>query len=178
MSKKPSYIDFNHEKFQKKLATKYYIKGEIGVLSYKYSKKISNHWKFKTPELAKISSNKIYEIFKKNLEKSYNYFLKGDKNNLIKYFIRADICRKFIQMGYTRAMRYYYHKDGKKWDYKVVDGEKKWYILPYDYDKEKKISANIFKKYLKKIINDKIYILIKNFFIKNANKIKFDYTSI
>ena len=142
--KKPSYIDFDHAKYKKLLASKYIIKGEIGVLSYPYSKQIHKYWRFKTPDLALKSAKKIYNIFLQNL---------NSKRSWSNKFVRADICRKFLQMGYTRSMRYYYHKSGKKW--KKIGNS--WKILPYDYDPVKKISANIFKKYLNKALKNKNY---------------------
>ncbi len=126
---KPSYIDFDTEAYKKRLS-RYTLKGEIGVLSYPYSKKIHKYWKFKNNVLALESAKKIYQLFKENLLIANS---SGTKRK-IKYFIRADICRKFLQMGYTRSMRYYYHKSGKKWGKK----NRSWYILPNDYDDEKK----------------------------------------
>lgn len=56
MSKRPSYIDFDHKSYRKLLASRYIIKGESGVLSYPYSKKIHRYWRFKTPAIALISA--------------------------------------------------------------------------------------------------------------------------
>jgi hypothetical protein len=155
---KPSYIDFDHAKYKNKLKT-YSLRGEVGVLSYKYSKQISKYWKFKNKDLALNSAKKIYAIFKDNLLIATN---SKDSKDKIKYFIRADICRKFLQMGYTRSMRYYYHKDGKKWTYK----KGKWHTLPNNYDYEKKESANIFKEYWQKSIKLESYIKLKKYFKK------------
>ena len=33
-----------------------------------------------------------------------------------KDFVGMDMCRKFLEMGFTRARRYANHKDGKKYD--------------------------------------------------------------
>ena len=33
----------------------------------------------------------------------------------IKDFIGMDMCRKFLEMGFTRARRYANHRDGKKY---------------------------------------------------------------
>ena len=38
-----------------------------------------------------------------------SYKRKGD-------FIGMDMCRKFLEMGFTRARRYANHKDGKKYN--------------------------------------------------------------
>ena len=61
------------------------------------------YWKLNTPEVAKESSEKIYEIFLKSLE-----------NN---DFVGADIVRKYLQMGFTRSTHYtadIFSKNGKK----------------------------------------------------------------
>ena len=38
----------------------------------------------------------------------------------LKDFIGMDMCRKFLEMGFTRARRYANHRDGKKYDSKDV----------------------------------------------------------
>lgn len=168
---KPSYIDFDHKKYKEKLKT-YTTKGEVGVLSYNYSKIISKYWRFKTPELAKQSANKIYNIFLNHMDKLKNYLDLVNQNKpskrVINIFIKADICRKFLQMGYTRSMRYYYHKSGQKW--KKVNN--KWIQLPKDYNKEKYDSAMIFKYYLNKAKANKVYIQVKNYFNKLPQEFK------
>ena len=78
-------------------------RGEQGVLLVEpYKSEILPHWRFATPEIAKVSSEKIYQLF-------LDYIAQGD-------FVGADMARKFIQMGYTRARRYANHKGGKKYD--------------------------------------------------------------
>ena len=78
-------------------------RGEQGVLLVRpYTNTICNHWRFKTPNEAIISSNKIYTMYE-------DYLNDGD-------FIGLDMCRKFLEMGFTRARRYANHNDGKKYD--------------------------------------------------------------
>ena len=78
-------------------------KGEQGVLLVEpYKSEILPFWRFKTPEIAKDSSTKIYELFLKYV---------GEKD-----FVGADMARKFLQMGYTRARRYANHKSGQKYE--------------------------------------------------------------
>lgn len=113
-------------------------KGEQGVLMIEpYRTEIVKYWRFKTPEIAKESSAKIYEMF-----------LEYKKQ---KDFVGMDMARKFLQMGITRARRYANHKSGRK--YKKGTRE----ILPIEEDLEKAESAKIFsvKYYLAK--NDKVY---------------------
>ena len=78
-------------------------RGEQGVLLVRpYTNDICAHWRFKTPNEAVISSNKIYAMYE-------HYLNDGD-------FIGMDMCRKFLEMGFTRARRYANHNDGKKYD--------------------------------------------------------------
>src|SRR6476646_8464057 len=77
-------------------------RGEQGVLMVEpYKSEILPHWRFKTPEIAKQSSETIYQMF-------LDYLQQGD-------FIGADMARKFLQMGYTRSRRYANHKSGRKY---------------------------------------------------------------
>lgn len=78
-------------------------KGEQGVLLCEpYKSEILPFWKFRTPEIAKESSNKIYSLFLEYLT--------------AKDFVGADMARKFLQMGFTRARRYYNYRGGKKYE--------------------------------------------------------------
>jgi len=85
--------------------------GEQGVLLVQpYKSELLPHWRFATPELASESSEAIYAMFLAYLEA-------GD-------FVGADMARKFLQMGYTRARRYANHKGGKKYQGPVPDDQK------------------------------------------------------
>ncbi|ABE04451.1 cytoplasmic protein [Rickettsia bellii] len=134
---KPSYLNFDNKNYKwkndidyRKEAEKYRVgKGEQGVLICQpYKNEILPFWKFKTPEIAKESSEKIYDMFLKYLN-----------NN---DFVGADMARKYLQMGFTRSRRYTNYKGGKKYD------------AEHDYeqlekgtgDPEKAISAEIFFK--------------------------------
>ncbi|WP_034386453.1 DUF4385 domain-containing protein [Deinococcus sp. YIM 77859] len=76
--------------------------GEQGVLLVQpYKAELLPHWRFATPELARVSSETIYRMFLEYLEA-------GD-------FVGADMARKFLQMGFTRARRYANHKGGRKY---------------------------------------------------------------
>ena len=93
-------LDFSNEKNRKL----YRIgRGEQGVLLVRpYTNIICNHWRFKTPPEAIKSANKIFSIY-------LDYRDAGD-------FIGMDMCRKFLEMGFTRARRYANHNSGKKYD--------------------------------------------------------------
>ncbi len=77
-------------------------RGEQGVLTVEpYKSEILPHWRFKDPEAAHQSSEKIYAMF-------VAYVQQED-------FVGADMARKFLQMGYTRARRYANYRGGKKY---------------------------------------------------------------
>ena len=78
-------------------------RGEQGVLLVRpYTNLICNHWRFKTPKIAVQSANKIFSMY-------LAYRDVGD-------FIGMDMCRKFLEMGFTRSRRYANHHTGKKYD--------------------------------------------------------------
>ena len=78
-------------------------RGEHGVLLVRpYTNDICTHWKFRTPEIAVKSSNRIFGMY-------LDYRDQKD-------FIGMDMCRKFLEMGFTRARRYANHNSGKKYD--------------------------------------------------------------
>ena len=100
-------------------------KGEQGVLLVEpYKGEILPHWRFKTVAEARDSSSTIYGLFEDYLE--------ADD------FPGADMARKFLQMGWTRARRYANHKGGRKYD-KETGAE-----LPRTVDAEKAAAAAIF----------------------------------
>ena len=68
-----------------------------------------------------------------------------------------DMCRKFLEMGFTRARRYANHKDGKKYgkDRKILPQEKDWATS------EKAQSARVFKIWRDVITHDPIYIKMR-----------------
>ena len=86
-------------------------RGEQGVLLIEpYKSEILPHWRFASPEIALESSDIIYQMF-------LDYLAADD-------FVGADMARKFIQMGFTRARRYANHKSGKKYKGSVPDDKK------------------------------------------------------
>tara|TARA_R100001591_G_scaffold39100_1_gene50643 strand:+ start:896 stop:1357 length:462 start_codon:yes stop_codon:yes gene_type:complete len=98
-------LDYKTLDFTDKETRKLYRigRGEQGVLLVRpYTNDICAHWRFKTPDEAVISASKIYSMYE-------NYRSKQD-------FIGMDMCRKFLEMGFTRARRYANHNSGKKYD--------------------------------------------------------------
>lgn len=109
--RKPSYLNFEKESYPWKPDIDYrgnpeayrVGKGEQGVLICEpYKTEIGRHWRFKTPDIATKSSEEIFKLFQEYL----------NKND----FVGADMARKFLQMGYTRARHYANYKGGKKYD--------------------------------------------------------------
>ena len=115
-------------------------RGEQGVLLVRpYTDDICKFWKFKTPKIAVKSAVQIYSMYA-------DYRALND-------FVGMDMCRKFLEMGFTRARRYANHKDGKKYD-------KYGNILPQEKDwatSDKAISAKIFKVYRDLVAKNEIY---------------------
>ena len=108
---KPSYLNFDKAAYAwkadvdyRKHPERYKIgKGEQGVLICEpYKSEITPHWRFKNPQIARGSAANIYKLFER--------YLTDDD------FVGADMARKFLQMGYTRARRYANYKGGKKYD--------------------------------------------------------------
>ena len=78
-------------------------RGEQGVLLVRpYTNDICAHWRFKTPQIAMMSAHTIFDMYLDYLEE--------------KDFIGMDMCRKFLEMGFTRSRRYANHNTGKKYD--------------------------------------------------------------
>ena len=119
-------------------------RGEQGVLLVRpYTDVICRHWRFKTLKEAKVSSQKIFDMY-------LDYRIQKD-------FVGMDMCRKFLEMGFTRARRYANHRDGKKYgkDGKVLPQEKDWATS------EKAKSARRFKDFRDLVTQDEFYISMR-----------------
>ena len=119
-------------------------RGEQGVLLVRpYTDDICAHWRFKSPDIAVKSSNRIYAMY-------LDY-----RDN--KDFIGMDMSRKFLEMGFTRSRRYANHSNGKKY---AEDGS----IRPQSPDAlhcEKARSARVFKKIRDKVAYDEKYVIMR-----------------
>ena len=127
-------------------------RGEQGVLLVRpYTDVICKHWRFKTVKQAKKSAEHIYKMYA-------DY-------RVIKDFVGMDMCRKFLEMGFTRARRYANHKDGKKYgkDGKVLPQEKDWATS------EKAMAAKIHKEYRDKVTKDAKYISMRKMWREYEN---------
>ncbi|MDX5419943.1 MAG: DUF4385 domain-containing protein, partial [Hymenobacteraceae bacterium] len=131
-------LNFKETDFRKNPELYRIGKGEQGVLLVEpYKSEILPHWRFKTPEIARESSEHIFGLF-------LDYVRQKD-------FVGADMARKFLQMGYTRSRRYANHRTGQKYKGPVPDDKKGQSgahgrdQLPLDPDPVKAESARIFK---------------------------------
>lgn len=129
-------------------------KGEQGVLMaepYK-SEILAIGWRFKTPEIAEVSSLNILLQF-------YIYLAEDD-------FVGADMARKFLMMGWTRARRYANHASGRKYSADKT-------VLPQESDaltNDKAISAEIFRKrYLQAKDNAQYKLMMQRHKEQNEN---------
>lgn len=147
----PSYLNFDHQTYFWKNSIDYRLhpeaykvgKGEQGVLICQpFKNEILPYWRFKTPDIATESSEHIYRLFLR--------YLDNDE------FVGADMARKFLQMGFTRARRYANYKSGKKYashDYHLLEKG--------TGDEKKAISANIFYHKWQKAEQHPVYAALK-----------------
>ena len=139
-------LDYKKLDFTDKKVRKLYRigRGEQGVLLVKpYTNDICKYWRFKTLKEAEVSSQKIFDMY-------LDYRIQKD-------FVGMDMCRKFLEMGFTRARRYANHKDGKKYD---KNGE----IIPQEKDwatSEKAKAATRFKQFRDLVTQDEFYISMR-----------------
>ena len=118
-------VDFKNTDFRQRPDLYRIGKGEQGVLLVEpYKSEILTHWRFKTVVEAKKSAATIYKMFLAYLK--------------VEDFPGADMARKFLQMGWTRARRYANHTGRRKYAKKT--GEP----LPRTEDAEKAAAAAVF----------------------------------
>ncbi|EXJ94433.1 hypothetical protein A1O1_02829 [Capronia coronata CBS 617.96] len=139
----------------KKLCFSYEIgRGEMGVLSFEpYKSLILPFWAFRTVPIAHKSAKALWSIFE-------SYVERGD-------FVGADMTRKYIQMGMTRARRYANHKGGRKYG---NDGQQleKWTEDDVDGKrKEKEEASELFKRYWRRCTSSEKYLQIKQEWTKS-----------
>ena len=131
------------------LRTSYTIgRGETGVLTFEpYKSLLLPHWAFKTVPIAENSAKILWDIF-------LSYCERDD-------FVGADMTRKFIQMGMTRARRYANYKGGRKYDKgggvreKAVEGKES------AAQSEKMAASRVFEGYWRRCMADESYQALK-----------------
>ena len=139
-------LDYKKLDFTDKEVRKLYRigRGEQGVLLVRpYTDKICKYWRFKTVQEAKKSAEKIYTMYA-------DFRAKND-------FVGMDMCRKFLEMGFTRARRYANHRDGKKYD-------KNGKVKPQEPDAMTchfAESATIFREFRNRVAKDDKYIRMR-----------------
>jgi hypothetical protein len=133
----------------KELCYSYEIaRGEMGVLSFEpYKSLILPYWAFRTVPIAQKSAEVLWTIFESYVDR--------------KDLVGADMTRKYIQMGMTRARRYANHKGGRKYG---ADGKQleKWTDDDVDGKRrEKEEASEIFKEYWRRCIALETYVQLK-----------------
>ena len=135
-------LDYKKLNFRKPEVRKLYRigRGEQGVLLVRpYTNIICRNWRFKTPKIAEKSAVTIYHMYR------------GFR--ALRDFIGMDMCRKFLEMGFTRARRYANHRDGNKYD-------KNGNVKPQEPDAMTchfAESATIFREYRNRVAKDSKY---------------------
>jgi predicted Zn-dependent peptidase len=126
-------------------------RGEQGVLSVEpYKSEILPHWRFRTLEVARKSSEAIYQLY-------LGYKAEAD-------FVGMDMARKFLQMGWTRSLRYFNHRSGKKYvgpvppERKGQSGSWGREVAEFERNPEKLECAREFKKRLDVVRKDPDYL--------------------
>jgi len=116
-------------------------RGEQGVLKVEpYKSELLPLWRFATPAVARDSAAALSQAF-------VEYLAAGD-------FVGADMARKFLQMGYTRARRYANHPGGRKYD---PDGA----VKPRELDATKAHCARIFAQAWQAARENPTYLKLK-----------------
>ena len=127
-------------------------RGEQGVLLIRpYTNDICQYWRFKTIDEARVSSQRIYDMYTE---------YRSEKD-----FVGMDMCRKFLEMGFTRSRRYANHKDGNKYDdFGNIKPIAKDFLTS---DKAK--SAKVFLQARSRVTKDPIYIKMRKAWRKQEN---------
>lgn len=120
-------------------------RGEEGVLiAEPYKSELLPLWRFRTPEIARESSQALLEAFMKYREE--------------RDFVGMDMARKYLQMGFTRARRYANHRNGKKYAARDVgEPRRSRVVLPDEPDALKAEAASIFYAAWQQVERDKTY---------------------
>lgn len=167
-------LDFKNTDFRQSPHLYRIGKGEQGVLLVEpYKSELLPLWKFKTVALARRSAEAIYAQFNRYLAE--------------KDFVGADMARKFLQMGFTRARRYANHAGGRKYatenpasvptDYPYSQGSKYKAtnpVLAQEPDaltNEKAQAAAIFKEHWFRAKDRAEYLELKQRFIEQLQNV-------
>lgn len=117
-------------------------RGEEGVFKVQpYKSEILPLWKYADREAADEGGQAIHEAF-------LRYKCDGD-------FVGMDMARKYLQMGYTRSMRYARYPGGQKY----VDGDEREPVHWADHDKRE--ATLIYEIWWRKAEGDSAYRELK-----------------
>jgi hypothetical protein len=120
-----------------------YQSGEQGVFKVQpYKDELLPHWGFKdedTAEDAVAALREQYDAYREQAD-----------------FVGMDMARKYLQMGFTRAMRYAKYPGGQKYD---EDGTER---SPQQWaDSEKRAAAVVFRNAWQEVTDDPTYQRLK-----------------
>lgn len=120
-----------------------YQSGEQGVFKVEpYKSELLPHWQFKDEEAARESVDALWQ--------------KYDQYKVDEEFVGMDMVRKYLQMGFTRAMRYAKYPGGQKYD---EDGTER---TPQQWaDPEKRRAAVVFRDAWQALTDDAAYERLK-----------------
>lgn len=120
-----------------------YEPNEKGVFKVQpYKSDLLPLWRYKDEGAAKESATAIWERYE-------SYRATED-------FVGMDMARKYLQMGFTRAMRYAKYPGGKKYDAEGNKREEQTWA-----DAEKRKAAVIFRDYWQQVLADPVYERLK-----------------
>jgi hypothetical protein len=113
-------------------------RGEEGVFKVEpYKSELLDRWGYADRETADEAGAAIYTKYRE-------YRDEGD-------FPGMDMARKYLQMGYTRAMRYARYPGGQKYENEEERDPEKW------VDHDKREAALIYETWWEKVENDEVY---------------------
>lgn len=114
-------------------------RGEEGVFKVQpYKDELLRYWRYADADAAAEAAEAIYAWF-------LRYRRRGE-------FVGMDMARKYLQMGYTRAMRYAHYPGGQKYD---DDGEERERVEWADPKKRR--AAQVFAHVLERVESDVQY---------------------
>ncbi|PSQ42570.1 DUF4385 domain-containing protein [Halobacteriales archaeon QS_9_68_42] len=118
-------------------------RGEEGVFKVEpYKSELLPLWGYADREAAVEAAEAIHERFREYRED-------GD-------FVGMDMARKYLQMGYTRAMRYAKYPGGKKYDDDGTERDPEQWA-----DSDKRKAALVFEEHLETVREDDTYQQMK-----------------
>lgn len=140
-----------HVDYRKHPEAYQYTPNERGVFNVEpYKSELLPLWSFKTPDDARKSVAAI-------CDKLADYKAAND-------FVGMDMARKYLRMGFTRAMRYAKYPGGRKYD---DDGEQR---EPQTWaDPQKREAAVIFREAWDALREDPVYVAAKESFTQEGS---------